>query len=132
MKDLILSLFDLILDAYKHMLNAQKNTSLEKIKLTQNQALQIVFDLKFLYALFDFKSTGLYLNSAIHENTESNKKFNKLIDEYKEVCSMLESFIDPFDYDICAPFIQSKISKCISRSAVFFCKFFFLEFLFLL
>ena len=118
LKELILSIFEIVLEAYKHLLSAQKNSSLEQIRLTQNQALQTVFDLKFLYALFDFKSTALYVNASSSEFADTNRKFNVLLDEYKEVCAMLESFIDPFDYDICAPFIQSKIAKCISRSAV--------------
>ena len=112
-------MFAIILEYYKHLLEEQKNlNSNNKIKLTQNQALQLIFDLKFLHALFDFKSTGVYLNVGSSENLELNKKFNKSIDDYKEVCALLETFVDPFDYDICVPFIQSKIAKCISRSAV--------------
>jgi hypothetical protein len=109
----------MILDYYKKLLNEHKNLdSQDKIKLTQNQALQLIFDLKFLHTLFDLKSTGVYLNVGSSEHLELNKKFQRSLEDYNEVCSLLESFVDPFDYDICTPFIQSKLAKCISRSAV--------------
>ena len=109
----------MILEYYKNLLNEHKHLdSKDKIKLTQNQALQLIFDIKFIHTLFDLKSTGVYLNVGSSENLELNKKFNRSIDVYKEVCALLETFVDPFDYDICVPFIQSKIAKCINRSAV--------------
>ena len=121
---MILSIFSVILEYYRNLLNEQKSLdNLDTIKLTQNQALQLLFDVKFLHALFDIKSTNVYLNVGSIENLELNKKFNHLIDDYKDVCSLIESFVDPFDYDICTPFIQSKISKFISRSAVIFFRF---------
>ena len=50
----------MILDYYKKLLNEHKNLdSQDKIKLTQNQALQLIFDLKFVHTLFDLKSEFL-------------------------------------------------------------------------
>ncbi len=66
----------------------------------------MLFDLKFLYILFDLKVTLI------------NKQ--QIQDDYKNVCSQLESFIDPFDYDICLPFIQSNINKSIARTSTLY------------
>ncbi len=68
--------------------------------------MQMLFDLKFLYILFDLKVTLI------------NKQ--QIQDDYKNVCSQLESFIDPFDYDICLPFIQSNINKSIARTSTLY------------
>ena len=84
----------------------------------------MIFDLKFLYALFDLKSSSF--SAGLNENPTLNKVYNRVLDSYKNVCSLLETFIDPFDYDIVTPFMQSKISKCITRSAVSFVFYFFL------
>ena len=120
LKDLILSVFELILHSYTNLINEQQELKhqTDKIKITQNQALQMIFDLKFLYALFDLKSSSF--STGLNENPTLNKVYNRVLDSYKNVCSLLETFIDPFDYDIVTPFMQSKISKCITRSAVTF------------
>jgi hypothetical protein len=68
--------------------------------------MQMLFDLKFLYILFDLKVNLI------------NKQ--QIQDDYKNVCSQLESFIDPFDYDICLPFIQSNINKSIARTSTLY------------
>jgi hypothetical protein len=118
---LVLSIFDLILNAYKVLLEKQdavSENSSNRIKLTQNQSLQLLFDLKFLFSLFDLKSINFV--SSSNEDTNLSKLFTKVFDEYKNVCSELESIIDPFDYDISSPFIQSNITKSISRSVVNF------------
>lgn len=94
-------MFELVLKAYNKIITVETS-----IKLTQNQAMQILFDLKFLFVLFDLK-----LNLI-------NKQ--PLQDEYKNICSQLESFIDPFDYDICTPFIQSNITKSIARTTTLY------------
>ena len=124
LKDLILSVFELILHSYTNLINEQQELKhqTDKIKITQNQALQMIFDLKFLYALFDLKSSSF--SAGLNENPTLNKVYNRVLDSYKNVCSLLETFIDPFDYDIVTPFMQSKISKCITRSAVSFVSYF--------
>lgn len=95
--------------AYKDIVSKQSSDESKKsIKLTQNQSLQMLFDLRFLYSLFDLKSL------VISDKT----KITHIQSEYKKLSSDLEGFIDPFDYDICSPFIHSNISKAIARSSV--------------
>ncbi|CAF0714065.1 unnamed protein product [Brachionus calyciflorus] len=116
LKELVLSVFNLMLEVYLNFLSAQENSNENRIKLTQNQSLQILFDLRFMFNLFDLKSSNY---SSLNAD-DTNEKFNKIHDDYKKVCSCLESLIDPFDYDICLPFIQSNVSKAISRTATLY------------
>jgi hypothetical protein len=87
----------------------------DKIKLTQNQALQFLFDLKYVFNLFDMKSVLL---TPKQETDEATVDPNKLLDDFKNVCTDLETLIDPFDYDICLPFLQSNVNKFVARSTV--------------
>ena len=104
------SVFNQILTSLKSLLEKQNDKATDTIKITQNQALQMLFDIKFLFALFDIKA-----NQTTNEN---NKQI--LIEEFKSVCALLESLVDPFDYDICLPFMQSNITKAINRSTALY------------
>lgn len=117
LKELIISVFSLVLGAYTNLLKNQDSLSEEKIKLTQNQSLQIIFDLKFLFTLFDLKSAS-FQSGLSNTDNQLSQRLNGILENYKEVIGLLESVVDPFDYDICTPFIQSNINKCISRSTV--------------
>lgn len=101
LKDLILAVFEMVLNSYEKII-----TNVQSIKLTQNQSMQMLFDLKFVYNLFDLK-----LNLIGKQNIQ---------EEFKNICLKLEAIIDPFDYDICTPFIQSNINKTIARTATLY------------
>ena len=118
LKDLILSVLGFILEVYRNLLTVNQSTDNKHIKITQNQSLQILFDIKFLQSLFDLKSAN-YLNST-NESNNRVELFNKIQQDFSDVCSGFESLIDPFDYDICVPFLQSNISKATSRYSVIF------------
>jgi hypothetical protein len=120
LKKLILSVFGLILVSYDELTQSQNSEKFNKIKLTQNQSLQMLFDLRFLFNLFDLKSFHYLSSSSSSQNMNDdlNKNHAKKLDQFRNVCSNLESLIDPFDYDICNPFMQSNITKSISRSLV--------------
>jgi hypothetical protein len=70
------------LQTYTNLLNQQQEHQTDKIKITQNQALQMIFDLKFLYALFDVKSSSF--SSGLNENPTLNKLYNRVLDSYKK------------------------------------------------
>lgn len=91
----------MVLNSYEKII-----TNEQSIKLTQNQSMQMLFDLKFVYNLFDLK-----LNLIGKQNIQ---------EEFKNICLKLEAIIDPFDYDICTPFIQSNINKTIARTATLY------------
>lgn len=134
MKELVLNVLDLILKSYRDVHEAATNPTSSDDALgeknrsivTQNQALQILFDLKFLFTLFDVKSianssTTASPSSSLSDNDDSmsiGQMASKLNESFKNVTALYESMVDPFDYDICMPFIQSNVVKCIARSSV--------------
>lgn len=112
-RDLVMNVFELILEYYTLLAAKSQGNGLEQdtmsIKLTQNQSLQMLFDIRFLYSLFDIKSFVL---------SAERSHMSRIQTDYKQLNSDLEALIDPFDYDICSPFIQSNITKSIGRTAV--------------
>lgn len=115
LKDLTIELFAILLENYKEIITINATKTDEKIKLTQNQALQFLFDLKYVFNLFDIKSVLL---APKQETDDATIDPNKLLDDFKNVCTDLEALIDPFDYDICLPFLQSNVNKFVARSTV--------------
>lgn len=114
LKELIYRVLDLILRTYEDLFEKLKNNKDEsKPLITQNQSLQIVFDLKFLFTFFEAKA-------STSDDEDTNKLAVKINEAYKTVTSRYESLVDPFDYDISMPFIQSNVVKCIARSSVCF------------
>lgn len=109
---MILKVFELIINFYNKIVLGQNSGEHHGIKLTQNQSLQMLFDLRFLYNLFDIKSMSL------NDKNSPGSVLNRIQLDYKNVSNELEALIDPFDYDICSPFIQSNITKSIARSNV--------------
>ena len=106
LKELLFRVLQLVVNAFEEIFEAIRNQDEQKTKqiLTQNQSLQTLFDLKFLFAFFDVKS-------------------DELSDKFRRVTGQYESLIDPFDFDICMPFIQSNITKSVIRTSV--CIFFY-------
>jgi hypothetical protein len=103
-KDLGLCIYQKITELFKEEIyysNSNKDTNGSPI-ITQNHALQMIFDLKYLNLLLDIK-----------ENNNLD-----LFNEYKSIYSDLETFIDPFDFDILTPFIQSNVNKAFARTSV--------------
>jgi hypothetical protein len=115
LKELTIQIFAILLEKYKEIIVINGTTSDKQIKLTQNQALQFLFDLKYVFNLFDMKSVLL---TPKQETEEPSFDPNRLLDDFKNVCTDLEALIDPFDYDICLPFLQSNVNKFVARSTV--------------
>lgn len=141
LKDLVLKVLDLVLNSYRDIYEEAKSRGagsdnhdnierpvVNKIVISQNQALQILFDLKFLSTLFDVKTIGMgpggsptsHSSQDIEDDDETRKLALKLNEAFKNVTGLYESLVDPFDYDICMPFIQSNVSKCIARTSTLF------------
>ena len=108
-RDLVMNVFEQVIVSYRAIVSQSSEEQDSCIRLTQNQSLQMLFDLRFLYGLFDMKS---FVVSAERE------RLSRIQNDYKQLNCDLESLVDPFDYDICSPFIQSNITKSIGRTAV--------------
>ncbi|XP_041857088.1 conserved oligomeric Golgi complex subunit 1 isoform X2 [Melanotaenia boesemani] len=74
--------------------------------VTQNRALQLLFDLRYL------SST---LSSRLEEGTSSRSHQDPRI---HNICDWLESFIDPFDLDVFTPLLHTNLSRLCQRTSV--------------
>ncbi|XP_077389939.1 conserved oligomeric Golgi complex subunit 1 isoform X1 [Festucalex cinctus] len=76
--------------------------------MTQNRALQLMFDLR-------------YLNTTLSSNMEDGKTSKSHQDHrMQEVCDWLESHIDPFDLDVFTPPLNANLNRLSQRTSVLF------------
>ncbi|TWW69247.1 Conserved oligomeric [Takifugu flavidus] len=74
--------------------------------MTQNRALQLLFDLRFLY-----NTLGSRLEEGKSTRSQQDPRFH-------EVCEWLESFIDPFDLDVFTPPLNANLNRLSQRTSV--------------
>ncbi|KAM8824978.1 conserved oligomeric Golgi complex subunit 1 [Synchiropus picturatus] len=74
--------------------------------MTQNRALQMLFDLRYL---------NTTLGSRMEEGKSSRAQKDPMI---QEVCDWLEGFIDPFDLDVFTPPLNANLSRLSQRTSV--------------
>uniref|UniRef100_A0A8D3AUB1 Conserved oligomeric Golgi complex subunit 1 n=1 Tax=Scophthalmus maximus TaxID=52904 RepID=A0A8D3AUB1_SCOMX len=74
--------------------------------MTQNRALQLLFDLR-------------YLNTTLGSRLEEGKSSRYHQDiRFPEVCDWLERFIDPFDLDVFTPPLNTNLNRLSQRTSV--------------
>ncbi|XP_068192956.1 conserved oligomeric Golgi complex subunit 1 isoform X2 [Antennarius striatus] len=74
--------------------------------MTQNRALQQLFDLR-------------YLNSTLGYRAEEGKSSRPHHDpRFHEICDWLETFIDPFDLDVFTPPLNANLNRLSQRTSV--------------
>uniref|UniRef100_A0A1A8DL17 Conserved oligomeric Golgi complex subunit 1 n=1 Tax=Nothobranchius kadleci TaxID=1051664 RepID=A0A1A8DL17_NOTKA len=74
--------------------------------MTQNRALQLLFDLRYLSA-----TLGSRLEDGKSSRPNQEPRFHK-------VCDWLEGFIDPFDLDVFTPPLNANLSRLTQRTSV--------------
>ncbi|CAH3019344.1 unnamed protein product [Porites evermanni] len=87
------------------LLRHEKLVNEHKCTLTQNQALQVMFDLKFMTSILAGRGEG--------EGSEFTNRLEKVLDA-------LESCVDPFDLDVFSPYIATNLNKQLQRCGVLF------------
>lgn len=87
------------------LLRHEKLVNEHKSTLTQNQALQVMFDLKFMTSILVGRGEG--------EGSEFTNRLEKVLDA-------LESCVDPFDLDVFSPYIATNLNKQLQRCGVLF------------
>ena len=90
-------LHEIIEDVAMELLNYYA-TALDNVNLSQKQAFQVLFDIKYSTLLM-----------APREN-------KTLSDLSTKACDSVVSKIDPFDYDVFNPFIYTNVKKSVQRS----------------
>lgn len=79
------------------MSNIYNEFCVQNSKLTQNVALQLHFDVQFIMQVM-----------ISHNNI-------KITDQCQQVLNTLENHIDPFDFSVFNPFIESHVKRCVLR-----------------
>lgn len=74
--------------------------------MTQNRALQFLFDLRYLSA-----TLGSRLEELKNSRPQQDPRFH-------ETCDWLESFIDPFDLDVFTPHLNASLNRLSQRTLV--------------
>ncbi|KAM9346090.1 conserved oligomeric Golgi complex subunit 1 isoform 2-T2 [Symphorus nematophorus] len=89
-----------------HNLTQQARSRDGVFPMTQNRALQLLFDLR-------------YLNTTLGSRLEEGKSSRSHRDpRFHEVCDWLESYIDPFDLDVFTPPLNSNLNRLSQRTSV--------------
>ncbi|XP_040046654.2 conserved oligomeric Golgi complex subunit 1 isoform X2 [Gasterosteus aculeatus] len=74
--------------------------------MTQNRALQLLFDLRYLHTI---------LGSRVEEGKGSRSHQDP---RFHEVCDWLEGYIDPFDLDVFTPPLNTNLNRLSQRTSV--------------
>ncbi|KAK5913306.1 hypothetical protein CgunFtcFv8_007850 [Champsocephalus gunnari] len=101
-------LFQLCVEALQHYHSlTQRAPSTEGLfPMTQNRALQLLFDLR-------------YLNSTLGSRQEEGKSSRSHQDpRFHDVCDWLEGYIDPFDLDVFTPPLNTNLNRMSQRTSV--------------
>ncbi|XP_018553370.1 conserved oligomeric Golgi complex subunit 1 isoform X1 [Lates calcarifer] len=89
-----------------HSLSQQARSKEGVFPMTQNRALQLLFDLRYL---------STTLGSRLEEGKSSRSHQDP---RFHEVCDWLESFIDPFDLDVFTPPLNANLNRLSQRTSV--------------
>ncbi|XP_028455468.1 conserved oligomeric Golgi complex subunit 1 isoform X1 [Perca flavescens] len=89
-----------------HSLTQQASSRDGAFPMTQNRALQLLFDLR-------------YLNTTLGSRPEEGKSSRSHQDpRFHEVCDWLEGYIDPFDLDVFTPPLNTNLNRMSQRTSV--------------
>lgn len=97
LKELVTSLAIGVLSTHEKLVKEHKSS------LTQNRALQILFDLRFI--------TTILMGRAEDDDSEFSKRLEHVIDT-------LESCIDPFDLDVFSPHMTTNVNRQLQKCGV--------------
>ncbi|CAE1289137.1 COG1 [Acanthosepion pharaonis] len=109
--EMVSRISDGIVECYEQLLQKSQLKSSPPepgcIHLTQQRALQHLFDIKFITSVIP----------AQDMDDENKGAYQQRI---KQIFDQLEEFVDPFDLDVFTPYMQSHLTKCSQRCNVLF------------
>ncbi|XP_016341169.1 conserved oligomeric Golgi complex subunit 1-like [Sinocyclocheilus anshuiensis] len=103
--DLLRGCLDQVVSEYEKLTQDTQGKD-ANLPMTQNRALQLLFDLRYLSAS---------LGSRLEEGRSSRSQQDPRI---QQVCDSLESHIDPFDLDVFTPHLNSNLNRLSQRTSV--------------
>ncbi|XP_067164679.1 conserved oligomeric Golgi complex subunit 1 isoform X2 [Apteryx mantelli] len=97
-----------VLAAYEKLLEKKQEKKEGTFPMTQNRALQLLYDLRYLNIILTAKSEEAKASRIKHDSG-----IEKVID-------FLEGHIDPFDLDVFTPHLNSNLNRLVQRTSVLF------------
>nr|XP_060620214.1 conserved oligomeric Golgi complex subunit 1 isoform X2 [Anolis sagrei ordinatus] len=97
-----------VLAGYEKLSEVKQEKKEGTLPMTQNRALQLLYDLRYLNIVLTAKS----------EDMKSSR--NKQDSRIEKHTDFLESYIDPFDLDVFTPHLNSNLNRLVQRTSVLF------------
>uniref|UniRef100_A0A8B9FZE5 Conserved oligomeric Golgi complex subunit 1 n=1 Tax=Amazona collaria TaxID=241587 RepID=A0A8B9FZE5_9PSIT len=97
-----------VLAAYEKLMEEKQEKKAGTFPMTQNRALQLLYDLRYLSIILTAKSEETKPSRIKHDS-----RMEKVID-------FLEGHIDPFDLDVFTPHFNSNLNRLVQRTSVLF------------
>ncbi|NXJ70233.1 COG1 protein, partial [Rostratula benghalensis] len=97
-----------VLAAYEKLVKEKQEKKPGAFPLTQNRALQLLYDLRYL---------SIILTAKREEAKTSRVKQDSGVEK---VTDFLEGHIDPFDLDVFTPHLNSNLNRLVQRTSVLF------------
>ncbi|XP_008574303.1 PREDICTED: conserved oligomeric Golgi complex subunit 1 [Galeopterus variegatus] len=97
-----------VVAAYEKLAEEKQNKKEGAFPITQNRALQLLYDLRYLNIVLTTKG----------EETKSSR--SKPDSRIEKVTDHLEALIDPFDLDVFTPHLNSNLNHLVQRTSVLF------------
>ncbi|XP_061233091.1 conserved oligomeric Golgi complex subunit 1 isoform X1 [Neopsephotus bourkii] len=97
-----------VLAAYEKLMEEKQEKKAGTFPMTQNRALQLLYDLRYLSIILTAKSEETKPSRIKHDS-----RMEKVID-------FLEGHIDPFDLDVFTPHLNSNLNRLVQRTSVLF------------
>uniref|UniRef100_U3FWX1 Conserved oligomeric Golgi complex subunit 1 n=3 Tax=Micrurus TaxID=8634 RepID=U3FWX1_MICFL len=97
-----------VLAGYEKLSEGKREKKEGKLPITQNRALQLLYDLRYLNIVLTTKNEDIKSSRNKHD-----ARIEKQIDA-------LESYIDPFDLDVFIPHLNSNLNHLVQRTSVLF------------
>ncbi|NXI63397.1 COG1 protein, partial [Anseranas semipalmata] len=97
-----------VLAAYEKLMEEKQEKVPGTFPMTQNRALQLLYDLRYLNIILTVKSEEAKTSRIKHDS------------RIEKVTDFLEGHIDPFDLDVFTPHLNSSLNRLVQRTSVLF------------
>uniref|UniRef100_A0A8C6ZPG7 Conserved oligomeric Golgi complex subunit 1 n=1 Tax=Nothoprocta perdicaria TaxID=30464 RepID=A0A8C6ZPG7_NOTPE len=97
-----------LLAAYGKLVEGKREKREGTFPMTQNRALQLLYDLRYLNIILMAKSEEAKASRTKHDSG------------IEKVIEFLEGHIDPFDLDVFTPHLNSNLNRLVQRTSVLF------------
>ncbi|XP_021270555.1 conserved oligomeric Golgi complex subunit 1 [Numida meleagris] len=97
-----------VLAAYEKLMGEKQDKKAGTFPMTQNRALQLLYDLRYLNIILTAKSEEAKTSRIKHDS------------RIEKVTDFLEGHIDPFDLDVFTPHLNSNLNRLVQRTSVLF------------